>query len=219
MNQTSFSPLRKKLLWGILALILLGNIATAFLSWLRIHSQTGAPLAPSFLFSKPEGSSVAVYGPAPDFSLTERSGRVFSKTELLGKPWIADFIFTSCPSQCPVMSLHMRRLQNVFPPQSGFRFVSFTVDPERDTPQVLSEYADRYGAEKNRWFFLTGAKSEINRILKGFFLSSADEPAMHSIRFILVDAQGKIRGYYDSSEPGALKQLIHDAEILVKKTA
>ena len=168
----------------------------------------------SFPAGRPEGAVLAVFGEAPDFKLTERSGNALSKSELAGKPWIADFIFTSCAGQCPLMSLQMKKFQNLLPAGTGFRFVSFTVDPERDTPEVLAQYGERYGAEKGRWFFLTGAKQEINRILKEFFLSPVEEPAMHSIRFILVDGGGKIRGYYDSSDPGSLDQLIHDAKIL-----
>ncbi len=165
---------------------------------------------------EPESSVLAVYGEAPDFSLTERSGQTFAKGDLAGKPWIADFIFTSCAGQCPLMSLQMKGLQKEFPQGSGFQFVSITVDPQRDTPKVLSEYADRYGAEKGRWFFLTGPQPQIDRIMKGFFLSPADEPVMHSIRFILIDRKGRIRGYYDSSDPPSMKQLIHDAKILAK---
>ena len=112
------------------------------------------------------------------------------------------------------MSLEVRRIQGLFSRETGLRFVSFTIDPQRDTPEVLSQYADRYGAEKDRWFFLTGPQEEMNRILGGFFLSPVNEPAMHSIRFILVDQEGKMRGYYDSSDPQAVKQLVRDAEIL-----
>jgi len=116
------------------------------------------------------------------------------------------------------MSLQMKRLQSLFPSETGFRFVSFSVDPERDTPEVLASYADRYEAEKGRWFFLTGPGEEINRILREFFLSPVEEPAMHSVRFILVDGEGRIRGYYDSSDSGSINQLIHDATILIKQT-
>ena len=180
--------------------------------------QKEAPLIPlPFLMPterEPEGKVLAVFGEAPDFSLSERKGNSFSKKDLAGKPWIADFIFTSCAGQCPLMSLQMKKLQELFSQPTGFRFVSFTVDPDRDTPETLSTYADRYQAEKDRWFFLTGPKGEMNRILSGFFLSPVDQPAMHSIRFILVDQEGKIRGYYDSSDSDSMNQLIHDARIL-----
>ena len=171
------------------------------------------PLIPA-VTAKPEGSVLALFGQAPDFLLTERRGGTFSKEKLAGKPWVADFIFTSCAGQCPLMSLEMKKLQNQFGAETGFRFVSFSVDPDRDTPAVLAEYANRYEAQKDRWFFLTGPRQEINRILKEFFLSPVEEPAMHSIRFILVDGKGQIRGYYDASDTASMDQLVHDAKLL-----
>lgn len=229
---------RQRLVWGALFLTLM--VIGSVLVWRQFGEQAqgrrtnvGAPLVgaqnemqdtnlrtgtrPAPTGEQARGDLLAVYGRAPEFILTERGGHNFSEKNLLGKPWVADFIFTSCAGQCPLMSLEMRKLQKNFPEATGLQFVSFTVDPDRDTPQVLSQYADRYEAEKNRWFFLTGPKQEINRILGQFFLSPAEEPAMHSIRFILVDGEGQIRGYYDSSDPGSIKQLIHDAGILVNQ--
>lgn len=162
----------------------------------------------------PSRPILADYGPAPEFSLTERSGASFSKEELLGRPWIANFIFTRCAGQCPLMNVKMKGLQSRLGAESGFRFVSFSVDPENDTPEVLSAYADRFGADKDRWFFFTGPKADVDRILAGFFLSPVEEPAMHSLRFILVDGQGRIRGYYDSSDGAAMRQLKYDAHVI-----
>ncbi len=213
----SLPPLRQKILWGVLIAILVGTAANIAFWWFRNQAKLGTPFVTFKRLGPPEGSLLAVYGQAPDFSLTERSEKTLSKTDLLGTPWIADFIFTSCAGQCPLMSLEMQKLQKQFPAETGLRLVSFTVDPERDSPQVLSSYAERYGAEKERWFFLTGPLGETNRILKEFFLSPAEEPAMHSIRFILVDEKGQTRGYYDSSDTGAMEQLIHDTNLLLKQ--
>ena len=212
MNPT-LSPMRQKLIGSLLFLLLV--VLGTILIWQRFGEQSPSRQEPP-RNEGPEGTILPVFGQAPDFSLTERSGRAFSKSDLTGKPWIADFIFTSCAGQCPLMSLEMRRLQRLFQKEIGLRFVSFTVDPERDTPEVLSQYADRYDAEKNRWFFLTGPQGEMNRILNGFFLSPVDQPAMHSIRFILVDGEDQMRGYYDSSDAAAIKQLVHDVRILIK---
>lgn len=226
MNST-LSDSRQKIVWGvlILGLVTIGSVWV----WQKFGGITnvGAP----FMAPDPTGrdesrpyngtnaaSLLPTYGEAPDFTFTERSGRAFSKSELLGKPWIADFIFTSCAGQCPFMSSEMSKLQGLFSKETPMQFVSFTVDPKRDTPEVLSEYAERYGAEKERWFFLTGSPEEIDRILKGFFLSPVEEPAMHSLYFILVDEKGALRGYYDSSEAGAIKRLIRDAKILTRSS-
>ena len=220
--------MKQKWIWSLLFLFLI--VFGSVLIWQGYGEQAQPnprPFAlarrkqglPRTVENAPEGTALAVVGQAPDFTLTERSGRSFSKSELLGKPWVADFIFTSCAGQCPLMSMEMRRLQGLFPKESGLQFVSVTVDPDRDKPEVLADYANRYEADKDRWFFLTGEKNEINRVLKEFFLSPVDQPAMHSVRFILVDQDGKIRGYYDSSEPAGIKQLIHDAKILTAKSS
>lgn len=199
--------------WGILFLmaVAIGSV----LIWQRFGLNPGASWHTA-TSDRPQGTVLANFGKAPEFSFTERSGQPFPKENLLGKPWIADFIFTSCAGQCPLMSLQMKKFQTLFPSETGFRFVSFTVDPDRDTPEVLAQYADRYEAEKERWFFLTAPKEESNRVLKEFFLSPVEQPAMHSVRFVLVDREGQIRGYYDSSDPGSINQLIYDAKVLLK---
>ena len=213
-----------KYVWG--ALVLASVVVGSTFVWYRFGEQNvtfvgTAPrgrlgIGPPQGVAPTEGNILAAFGKAPDFSLTERNGKPFSKSDLKGSPWIADFIFTSCSGQCPLMSAQMKSLQNKFGPESGFRFASFSVDPDRDTPEVLSQYADRYEAQKQRWFFLTGPRTEINRVLKEFFLSPVDQPAMHSIRFILVDGEGQIRGYYDSSDPQSMNQLMKDAQNISK---
>ena len=202
-----------KWVWG--ALFLMAVALGSVLIWQRFGLNQGMSWH-AIPTDKPQGNVLANFGKAPDFSFTERSGQPFSNKNLAGKPWIADFIFTSCAGQCPLMSLQMKKLQSLFPSETGFQFVSFTVDPDRDTPEVLSEYADRYEAEKKRWFFLTAPKEESNRVLKEFFLSPVEQPAMHSVRFILVDQEGRIRGYYDSIDPGSIDQLIYGAKVLLK---
>ena len=151
------------------------------------------------------------YFPMPDFTLTEKNGKQTQKTSLDGKVWIADFIFTRCAGQCPVMSAKMAQLSQVM---KDISFVSFSVDPTHDTPEVLSAYADQYGADRQRWLFLTGPMNEINRIATGLKLSRVDEPMMHSTSFILVDGKGMVRGLYDTNEPSRLSQLKHDAQIV-----
>ncbi len=201
-----------KWVWGSL-IILAVAMGAYILATNNLNGREGFRSIPQ-AGEKPEGKVLAVFGKAPDFSFTERSSKTLARQDLAGKPWIANFIFTSCAGQCPLMSLQMKKFQTLFGPETRFQFVSFTVDPERDTPEVLADYADRYEADKARWFFLTGPLAETNRVLKEFFLSPAEQPAMHSIRFILVDGGGQIRGFYDSSDPGSMNQLVHDAKIL-----
>lgn len=218
--KNSGSPERQKMFFKVSIFILAALLAAliGFALGSQVKNLTGRVDSAPTDDRAPSRPILADYGPAPEFSLTERNGASFSKEELLGSPWIANFIFTRCAGQCPLMNLKMRGLQSRLGAENGFRFVSFTVDPENDTPEVLSAYADRFGAEKGRWFFLTGPQAEIDRILGGFFLGPVEELAMHSLRFILVDGQGRIRGYYDSSDGAAMKQLLHDSDLILKET-
>ena len=165
-----------------------------------------------------------ILGQVADFRLTDRSGKEISLETLKGKPWIADFIFTRCAGICPMMSGHMRRLQNSLK-NENVRFVSFSVDPEYDTVEKLKEYANRFQADPEKWFFLTGDKKIIfNLSLKSFYLgvgdvapgeeAAPDQVVTHSSRFALVDAQGAIRGYYEGDHPESLEALVRDVRKL-----
>ncbi len=162
-----------------------------------------------------QSAALPVLKEVPPFTLTDSTGTAFHSASLKGMPWIADFIFTSCAGTCPQMSERMRALQGRLPRE--VRLVSISVDPDRDTPTVLTQYAARYQAQPDRWIFLTGQKGAIQSLVQeGFRLSVAEgldpgEPIAHSVRFVLVDGAGRIRGYYDSTEPKALKQLVRDA--------
>ena len=117
-----------------------------------------------------------VYGEVPEFSLIERSGRPVTRADLLGKVWLANFIYTECKETCPTQSLQISRLQADFADAPDLRLVSITVDPKHDTPEVLARYAERYGANPERWLFLTGDKREIYCLAKdGFRLSVVDQ--------------------------------------------
>ena len=160
------------------------------------------------------------YYPVPDFSLTDQTERTVTLNQLKGKVWIADFIFTNCGGTCPAMTEQMRKLQQVLPAE--VRLVSFTVDPTRDTSKALAAYAAEHGATKDRWLFLTGDKQALfDLCVKGFKLPVDDtggtpvEPITHSTRFVLVDKNGEIRGYYSGTEGEALAQLTADVRKLL----
>ena len=149
-------------------------------------------------------------GAVGDFTLTERSGRTISKSDLLGKIWIASFEFTRCTAGCPQISATMERLQEDLIRFPDVRLVTFTVDPEHDHPEELREYADRYHADPQRWLFLTGEEKSIYQLLeKSFHLPAqkntdgdSGNAVMHSPKLVLVDRQGHIRGYFDGrSDP------------------
>jgi len=146
------------------------------------------------------------YGAAPSFELIDSSGTVFESKTLTGKPWVMVFLFTRCPDQCPLMVTKMKQLSKRVP---NLRFVSVTADPDFDTPEVLAEYVAR-GVGPRNWNFLTGDKQRIKQIAAGFMTASPDDPGLHSTRFILVDRQGRIRGFYDSQNPQAMQTLAVD---------
>ena len=164
--------------------------------------------------------ALSIYGHVPDFALIDEAGRPFDSVQLKGQVWIADFIFTSCAGQCPQMTDQMRLLQQRLP--RAVQFVSITVDPARDTPAALTQYGQAHGADPARWHFLTGELAAISRLSKeGFRLSfaeggSPDEPITHSVRFVLLDQAGQIRGAYDGTDPKAVHRLIGDAKRLLR---
>ena len=164
------------------------------------------------------------YGSVPPFSLIERSGKTTTLADLRGTIWIADFIYTTCQDTCPMQTAEMAQLQEQLKDRAGLKLVSFSVDPEKDTTEVLSRYANRYKADSQRWLFLTGPKEEIGRLVQeGFRLSAValssggkkDSVIMHSPRFVLIDKQAEIRGYYDSRDQQALERLKKDVATLV----
>jgi protein SCO1/2 len=170
------------------------------------------------LAHRPLGS----HGSVPGFQLTNQDGRSFGSADLAGKIWIADFIFTSCPGPCPIVSTRMGELRRPLE-KSDVHLISFSVDPEKDTPEVLRGYAGKLNAKSGRWDFLTGPKSAIYDLCKnGFNLAVSDgsEEAgipVHSTRFVLIDRHGVIRGYYDALAPEAVTKLLADTSHLLRE--
>jgi cytochrome oxidase Cu insertion factor (SCO1/SenC/PrrC family) len=166
--------------------------------------------------------SIRSYGTVPNFQLTNQNNQPFGSTQLAGKIWIADFIFTSCPGPCPMVSSRMSELQRPLE-KTDVHLVSFSVDPEKDTPDVLRGYADKLKAQPARWDFLTGSKSTIYDLSKnGFKLAVSDggEEAgvpVHSTRIVLVDRHGEIRGYYEATAADAVTKLLADTSHLLRE--
>jgi protein SCO1 len=156
------------------------------------------------------------YGVVPDFELIDQSNRQFlSASTLRGKVWIADFIFTNCAGPCPRMSAQMRQVDNAL---HDVKFVTFTVDPARDTPEVLAKYAARYQAEPGIWYFLTGPQPVLHNLARHvFLLGDVNGDLQHSTRFVLVDKQSRIRGYYLTADEDAIPRLIADAKQVLKE--
>lgn len=179
-------------------------------------------------------------GQIPDFKLRERSEAAVGPAQLRGKVWVADFIFTSCTAECPLMNIEMQKIQTAFADRSELGLLSVTVDPAVDTPARLREYATALQAHPERWLFLTGEREALHDLaIQGFKLPVQDlaamqqdaghhgqhgghgdhsatdapdakvsSPFLHSQKFVLLDAELQIRGYYDSTDAAAMQRLI-----------
>jgi protein SCO1/2 len=159
----------------------------------------------------------------PDFSLTAVTVDGTSPLDLRalrGRAWIADFVYTRCEGPCPLLTASMAGLQKKLPKKIGL--LSFTVDPDHDGPEALTAYARKFGADAQRWFFVTGEKDELIRLVRDGFLLPVVENAKaaigeryaHSTKLVLIDAQGRVRGWYDGDDAASLDRLESDAKKL-----
>jgi cytochrome oxidase Cu insertion factor (SCO1/SenC/PrrC family) len=201
---------RSALAWKT-TLVLIPFVTVGLLLWLR-HVEVNAL----------RQRTVSSYGSVPSFELVNQNGQPFGSPQLVGKIWVADFIFTTCPGPCPMISTRMSELQTPLE-KTDVHLVSFTVDPEKDTPGVLRGYAEKLQAQPSRWDFLTGPKSTIYNLSRsGFKLAVSDGSAetgrpVHSTRMILVDRHGDIRGYYDATAADAITKLLADTNHLLRE--
>lgn len=160
-----------------------------------------------------------VLGQVPEFQLVDQGGNAFDSHVLDGHVWVADFFYTTCTGPCPMMSSHMRSIQTQTAGDMGdVRLVSFTVDPKHDTPAVMAEYAKHFKQDPARWTFLTGDEAKLNDLgLNAFKLNGVDGSMSHSTRFVLVDGERRIRGYYITGEDGFMPKLMHDIRQLERE--
>ena len=171
-----------------------------------------AALAVVLLAGCSESKPLPRHFEVPKFTFTGQNGKPFDSASLAGKVWVADFFFSSCPGMCLMLSNRMKEIHGATANGGDVRFVSFSTDPEVDTPEVLQNYAAALGAD-DRWSFLTGPRPEIFKLsINGFKLALADadgvnvkEKIIHSSKLVLVDRHGWIRGYYDGVEDPTAK--------------
>jgi len=185
--------------WAGLALVCLTVLAVLLFAVLKLRQPPASPLP--------------VYGQVADFTLTNQNGTAVSLADLRGHVWVADIIFTRCAGPCPIMTRQMKQLQEALPPGSEAKLVTLTTDPDFDTPPVMKRYAERFGADLNRWMFLTGPNTEIAKLaidsLKLTAISKAPEerqtPAdlfVHSTIFVVADRQARLRGVFQTTGEG-----------------
>ena len=160
----------------------------------------------------------AVIKQTPPFSLVSHHGEPFTNDSLRNKISVLDFIFTSCPGPCPIMSNNMRMLYNQYKLHPDLQFISITVDPEYDSQEVLKIYADANGVNDRRWKFLRADMEKVKKLSSdGFLLMSDNLPAGHSVKFVLIDGDGNIRQYYNGTDKASISILRNHINLLLKK--
>lgn len=186
-------------IWGGLLLLGVTMVAAVFLASVKARRASAQHLP--------------TYGQIADFALTNETGSVVSLTDLRGRVWIADIIFTRCPGPCLGMTRQMKELQDALPPDSQAKLVTLTTDPDFDTPAVLRAYAERFKADPGRWTFLTGTKSEIAKLaIDSLKLTAVEKKAeerespqdlfVHSTIFVIADKLGQLRGVFETVGEG-----------------
>ena len=154
------------------------------------------------------------------FSFTDQDGNRYNKSFWKNKIVVADFFFTHCPTICPKMTNSLKQLRAAYKNDETVLINSFTVDPENDQPEVLKKYADKFNLDQQGWKLLTGDKKEIYKLARNsFFITATDGDGgpgdfIHSQYLVLVDTQGRIRGYYDGTNDTETSQLIQDIKKL-----
>ena len=218
MSRAAAQPRRRLLPW-----LLLGGALVALLSAQLLGQLRPEPLP--------------VIAVVPSFSLVDQGGNNFDDTALRDRVWVASFIYTSCPGPCPRMVGRLAELQKQFAGNPGLRLISFSVDPDRDSPEVLAKYAAVHGVDGSQWKLLAGRTETIAELVRNGFalvlaragdLPAGDEearravslhgPIIHSVHLVLVDGEMRVRGYYDSNEPQALDRLSGDIGRLLAGT-
>ena len=154
-----------------------------------------------------------VLGPVADFTLTNQDGQLATLADFTNQVWVADIVFTRCAGPCPRMTGQMESLQNLLPEESRAKLVTLTTDPEFDSPAVLKKYGERFGADSNRWTFLTGTKGEIAGLAAGSLklgsvpIKAADrlndvDLFIHTTMFVVVDKHARLRGDFETGGDG-----------------
>ncbi len=181
----------KSILWSAPAIALLAVISAIVINW-----------------AESSRSEIPVIAVLPHFALIERDGDAVTRDSLNGRIHIVNFMFTRCPGICPRMTNTIGELYELYRPSDKVRFLSISVDPDYDTPDILKRYADSVGVDDHRWSFARGPISEVQTLIeKGFLLDASELPAGHPARLVLVDQFGQIRGYYSYDDESQLQLL------------
>lgn len=174
--------------------------------------------------TKAERVELPVMSTVPAFAFVDQAGQPFGSKSLEGQVWVANFIFTRCPNICPKFTAKMGSLQDKSASAAPqLKLVSFTVDPEHDTPEVLAAYGVKHKADFARWTFARGERAELEKVIRDGMMQPMDmgdgvdlNTVVHGSYFALVDAQLRVRGVYRFSEAGSVDEVIRDAKVLLQ---
>jgi protein SCO1/2 len=209
MSEIPARPGIPRIGWVVAFLVAAGLIGLAYVSL----KSTRPPALPS---------NLEKISKVPGFQLTDQTGKSITLEDLKGKIWAANFIFTRCKGPCPITVLRMQDLNTKLKKVRGnVELVTFTVDPEYDTPEILKAFSEPLGADPASWKFLTGTPDAIQKIVvTGLLQPIAKEPdgtPAHSSRIVLVDGEGWLRGYRDGLDPEAVQKLMVDIGELLRE--
>ncbi len=215
--------MNKVLKTGILVVILMVPVLIYIFLRTQGSNHYSLPVITPEFYDSTSVTKVHRIETVPNFRLMSQDGTYLTREDVDGKIYVADFIFTRCKTICPKMTTQLTRVQESIRNLDNALIISHTVDPEHDQADVLQQYADMYGAIPGKWYFLTGEKEEIYRLAKlGYSLPAmkddgGPEDFLHSEKFLLIDAKGRIRGIYDGTDNEDVDRLIMEIKILLQE--
>lgn len=170
-----------------------------------------------------QGSLDTIYHTIPPFKFVNQTGDTVTNADFLGHITVVDYFFATCPGICPKLSTQLQRVQEKYKNHKDFRILSHTVNPEEDSVSVLAAYAKQYGANDSIWNFVTGDKKHLYDIARnGYYLVASEgdggpEDFIHSEKFVLIDKEGRIRGYYDGTNHGQVDTMMTEIYVLYRE--
>ncbi len=208
-------------LFAIIAVVMCLILGAIFCALLYALNEHGQPQEAS-LAGLPASQPTLIQPDHPrnlvDFSLTDRTGRVVTRADLKGKILVVDFLFTGCSTTCPFVNAQMAQIQQLTTNEPDVKLVSLTVDPRDDTPKVLAEYGERFGADTNRWLFLTGDRATLYALIGHSFLAKDEKDPFsympgnffHTERIAVVDSGGNLRGFFDGLNQNTARAVVEE---------
>ena len=198
------------------------NLLLLFISLLVYSCQSEKKELPIIGFQETLDDGSIKYHTIPPFSFTNQDSSEVTNETFKNKIYAADFFFTSCPSICPKVMKQMVRIADSQKVNDKFMLISHTIDPKRDTEEVLKVYADNLGIDQSKWHFLTGDKDELLDMADDYYVAAYEDPTApggfdHSGKILLVDTNGHIRAFCDGTDPDDVSEFIKDIDVLMKE--